>query len=436
MATAFTHATLLDGTEHMEPQPNMTVLVDDAGIISDVGPSATLDVPVGTPAVDLAGRYLMPGLVNMHVHLCGVGKPLSSSGAANIIDLVTGHPLGRAYLKRQIRASAACELMSGTTTVRSVGDPSWKDIEVRDEIRAGRYLGPRLLSCGWGVTPENGHGRGLIAQTCATPEDARALVREIFAHGADLVKLFITGGVFDAEKPGEPGLVRMSLAMAQATVDEAHKLGLPTATHVESADGVKLALMAGVDTIEHGAPMTDEIIELFRRNGCGRRSSLTTTISPAIPLARMPREKTHSTEVVAQNAGIVFRGIVECSKQALAAGIPVGLGTDSGCPYVTHYDMWRELVYFHDLVGVSNAFALHTATEVNSRILGLGEVCGRVAPGLEADLIACRANPLEDLSALRHVGLVCRKGHLVQRPHVKRLPALDRELDAVLHAEA
>ena len=434
MAFAFTHATVLDGTEDMVARPDQVVLIDDWGTISKIGGDTDVLIPTGARAVDLGGAYLMPGLINMHVHLCGTGKPMSSSGASDLIDKVTHNPLGRAYLRNEVKKDAITELMSGTTTVRSVGDPVWADVAVRDAIRDGKYQGPHLLVSGWGVTPPHGHGVGLIAQVCETPDDARALVREIFAHGCDLVKLFITGGVFDATVKGEPGVVRMPLDMAKATVDEAHKLGLPCATHVESADGVKLALEAGVDTIEHGAPMTPEIVELFKKNGVGRASSLTTTISPAIPLARMDADKTHSTDIVKVNADVVFKGIVECSKQALEAGISVGLGTDSGCPYVTHYDMWREVVYFHELVGVSNAFALHTATQVNAQLLHVDDVCGTVEEGKRADLIVTRANPLNDLDALRDVEMVCIDGKLIEKPRVRHMPELDADLEPILHA--
>ena len=101
-------------------------------------------------------------------------------------------------------------------------------------------------------------------------------------------------------------------------------------------------------------------------------------------------------------------------------GIPVGLGTDTGCPYITHYDMWREVYYFHKFCGVSNAFALHTATLGNARIAGLGEETGSVEPGKCADLIVTRQNPLEDLKALRHIDLVMGRGNLIRAPKVKK----------------
>ena len=125
-------------------------------------------------------------------------------------------------------------------------------------------------------------------------------------------------------------------------------------------------------------------------------------------------------------------GIIQSAKQALENGIDVGLGTDSACPYVTQYDLWRELAYFSKYVGVSNAFALHTATQVNARLLGLEKVCGTVQAGLDADLIVCEKNPLDDLAALRDVQKVFTRGHLVKKAKVKHLTELEQELDAIM----
>lgn len=433
MAYALIHATILDGTKDMKPQDDMTVIVDDTGLISSIEPFIEDNLDEDMKVYDLQGAYLLPGLINLHCHFCGSGKPTSSNGAAKLASLVTGNPLGRAYLRHEVQKHAEDELMSGVTTVRGSGDPVWADIQTRNAIDEGKFLGPRILAPGWGVTPPSGHGRGIIALMANTEEEARDIVRDIAAHDANCVKLLVTGGVFDAEVAGEPGMLRMPLEMISAACDEAHKHGLHVAAHVESTEGIEAALKGGVDTIEHGAPLTEEIIELFKCNGAGRKSSLTTTISPAIPLARFDKEKTHSTDVVKLNADIVFNGIVEASKQALAAGIPVGLGTDSTCPYVTHYDMWRELIYFHELVEVSNNFALHTATQVNASILGIDKLTGTIAEGKSADMIVVEKNPLEDLEALRNVKHVMVRGNMIEYPQAKHLKQIDADLDEVLH---
>ena len=432
MAYVLTHATVLDGTEQMEPQPNMTVVVDDGGRIDRVGPAASAVGPRGAREIDLGGAYLMPGLINAHVHLCGSGKPMSAGGAGDLIDKVVGNPVGMWALRRMIRGHAQAQLASGVTTVRSVGDPGFADVDVRDAVNAGKYPGPRLLTSGVGVTVPGGHGAGLFAHSAKTPEEAREIVRTCFARKCDLVKLFITGGVFDAEVEGEPGVLRMSPEVARAAVGEAHKLGLPAAAHIESAEGVRVGLEAGVDTIEHGAELDDELIALFKKNGVGRASSLTCTVSPALPFVELAPEKTKSTEVQKVNGRIVYEGIVRAAQQALAAGIPVGLGTDSSCPYITHYDLWREVVYFERLVGASRQMALHTATLGNARILGLGEETGSVEEGKAADLIVTKANPLENLEALRDVSMVMVRGKLDEHPRVKRIPELDAELDGFL----
>lgn len=412
MAYVFTHATVLDGTADMEPRPNATVVVNDEGRIAAIGAADEATAPANAHEIDLKGAYLAPGLVNLHVHLCGSGKPTSAGAAGDLIDKVVGNPIGMWYLRRIIKKHAQQQLASGVTTVRSVGDPGFADVDVRDAINAGKYQGPRLLTSGVGVTVPGGHGAGLFAHIAKTPEQAREIVRDCFARKCDLVKLFITGGVFDAEKEGEPGVLRMSPEIAAAAVDEAHKLGMATAAHIESAEGVRVGLEAGVDTIEHGADLTPELIALFKENGVDRKSSLTCTVSPALPFVELDPEKTHSTEIQKVNGNIVYKGIVHTAQAALEAGIPVGLGTDSACPYVTHYDMWREVVYFERIVGAPRKLALHTTTLGNARILGLGDETGSIEAGKAADLIVLDENPLNNLEALRQVKMVMARASL------------------------
>ena len=259
-------------------------------------------------------------------------------------------------------------------------------------------------------------------------------MRDLYAHGADVIKLFVTGGVFDATEVGEPGVLRMPVDVAEAACKAAHEVGLPVMAHVESTEGVKAALQAGVDTIEHGALMTPEILELYRgaAETQGRAPSVTCTISPALPFVLLDPEKTHSTDTQKKNGDIVCSGIIESARAALEAGIKVGLGTDSSCPFVTQYDMWREVAYFAKYVGVSNAFALHTATQVNAELLGLGDETGTIECGKAADILVTRKNPLDDLCTLREPMHVMCRGDLVRKLKVKRIPEVDTELDAIM----
>jgi imidazolonepropionase-like amidohydrolase len=132
------------------------------------------------------------------------------------------------------------------------------------------------------------------------------------------------------------------------------------------------------------------------------------------------------------NAGIVLRGIIECSRMALREGIPVGLGTDAGCPFVTQYDMWRELAYFHNFCGVSNAYALHTATLGNAKIAGIDQETGSIEIGKSADFLVTAGNPLEKLRALRRPHMVVIRGEEIAEPGSRKDGEIERTLDELL----
>ena len=167
---------------------------------------------------------------------------------------------------------------------------------------------------------------------------------------------------------------------------------------------------------------------MFREKG----AFLCTTISPALPYALFDRSVTHATEVEQYNGNVVFEGIIACAKAALENDIPVVLGNDVGCPWITQYDFWRELVYFHKYVGVTNAFALYTATLRSAQMAGIGDVTGSITPGKAADMIVTAGNPLEDLCALRHVDTVIARGRMTVHPTFHRRKQVEAELDRFL----
>ena len=235
----------------------------------------------------------------------------------------------------------------------------------------------------------------------------------------------ITGGVLDAKEKGVPGELKMPPEMVKAVCDKAHEAGYTVAAHVESPEGVRVALENGVDSIEHGAKPDEHIIELFRERG----AFLCTTISPALPYALFDRSVSNASEVEQYNGNVVFEGITECAKAALENDIPVVLGNDVGCPWITQYDFWRELYYFHKFVGVSNSFALYTATARSAELAGLGDVTGTIAKGKSADMIVTAENPLDDLRALRNVEKVIARGKFYDNPKFKKNPIVAAELD-------
>jgi imidazolonepropionase-like amidohydrolase len=269
---------------------------------------------------------------------------------------------------------------------------------------------------------------GSLAYEARSADEAVEYVRKIAEDRPDIIKLMITGGVLDAKVRGEPGVLKMPPEYVKACCDEAHKLGFKVAAHVESPEGVKVALQNGVDSIEHGAKPNDEIIGLFKSRG----ACLVTTISPALPYALFDRSISHATEMEQFNGSVVFKGIIDCTTACLENGIPVGLGTDTGCPYITHYDMWRELHYYHKYCGVSNAFALYSATLQNARLLGIEDVTGSIERGKCADFVVTEGNPLEDLDTLRNISMVVARGRLIRDPKVKKMPQVERELDKYL----
>ena len=417
----YRNCVLLDGTKDMVPQPNMTVVTED-GIIKAVQPDGK--VPEGVSIVDLNGQYLMPGLINMHVHLPASGKP-SKTDSKKLVHLIRSSAILKKGAVKLCEIYAKTELMSGCTTIRTVGGIDDLDTIVRDSINAGSSVGPRILAADYAVTVKGGHMVGTVAKAAESIEETVKMVDDLAKYHPDLIKIMITGGVLDATKIGEPGVLRMQPEYVKAACDEAHRLGLYVAAHVESPEGVRVALENGVDTIEHGAKPDEQIINLFRE----KKAKLITTISPALPFAEFDPAVSGCDEMGRANGKIVFDGVVECSKAALANDIPVGLGTDTGCPFVTHYDMWRELNYFCKYVGVSPAFALYTATLRNAEIAGIADVTGSIAPGKSADFIVSEKNPLEDFANLRKLQIVVMKGHAYRSPKVKKYPAIETELD-------
>ncbi len=424
MKTAFTNLVLLDGSENMIPRRDCAVLVDGDKITA-ILPQKECDF-TGFEVVDLQGRYLMPGLINLHVHIPASGKPSKKPmDAKKSVKLATSNALTRKYIEHMYKVYCRTELFSGVTTFRSVGGIENYDTWIRDLINAGKTPGPRILAGNMAVSVPEGHMAGSLAYEAATPEEAAMYVRRIAGDKPDLIKLMITGGVLDAAVKGEPGVLKMSPALVKSACEEAHKLGLPVAAHVESPEGLRTALENGVDTIEHGAKPDAEILRLFQETGAVHVA----TLSPALPYALFDPEVSHVSETERYNGEIVFKGIVECAKQCLANDIPVGLGTDTGCPYVTHYGMWRELQYFHKCCGVPNSFALYTATKRNAEIAGIGDVTGSIETGKSADFIVCEKNPLDDLTALRDLSMVVARGEIFRDPKVKKMPEVEAELD-------
>ena len=423
---ALINGKILDGSENMTAR-DAVVLVDGEKI-ANVLPKGD-PILNGYETIDLGGKYLMPGLINMHVHLAGNGKPQKKQrDNAKLVKKIISTALTRAIAYKLVAKFAKLELLSGVTTIRTVGGLADFDTKLRDDIKNGKKIGPRILAANRGISVPDGHMAGSVAIAADSTEEALRILENNEAENVDLIKLMITGGVLDAKEKGVPGEVKMSADTIKAVCDEAKKNGYAVAAHVESPEGVKIALENGVNSIEHGAKPDDEIIRLFKENG----AYLCTTISPALPYALFDRSVSGITEVEQFNGNVVFEGVIDCAKAAVKNGIPVVLGNDVGCPWITQYDFWRELCYFRKYVGVSNAFAIYTATKRSAELAGVGDETGSIEKGKCADMIVVSGNPLDDLRVLRKPDTVIARGKIYKNPKVKRNKKVDYELDKFL----
>ena len=385
-------ATLIDGTG-ARPIRDRAVVVDDrriAGIVADQAPRD------GGPALDLGGLTLLPGLINCHVHLCLAGDAdpsrtlLDESYAATVVNAV-------ARARRTVEA--------GVTTVRDLGGREYAEIAVRDGIRAGLIPGPRLLCAGRAVCITGGHGWRLLGRQADGADDLRRAVREQLRAGADCIKLVATGGVMT---PGvDPRAAQLTLDELRAGVEEAHRARRRAAAHAMADEGIAWCLDAGIDTIEHGVFLTEELAARMARQGT---ALVATLIAPHAIVegglaAGIP-------EFAVQKSVTLRERHLESFRLAMRAGVTIAAGTDAGTPLNPHGTLVPELSLMVG-AGMEPVQALRAATSVAARVLGLEAETGAIAPGLAADLIAVEGDPASDVKALDAVRLVIAGGRTV-----------------------
>lgn len=432
---ALAHATVITGDAAGTTLEDTTVIVGGDGRIAAVAPSLATPIPDGCHMLDATGKVVMPGLINAHAHLFSDGKPLNPKLATPQGQRATAalmhSPLGRPYLAARAKASVMTQLNSGVTTLRTLGDVAYEAVTLRNRIEAGAMVGPRILASGPLLAVPEGHGAPLIALTGDDPATLASHTRTNIEHGANAIKIAATGGVTDAQKLGEAGSPQMSVDQMRAICDVAHEAGVIVGAHAQSPEGVRRALEAGVDTIEHGSALDDTMIGLFRHNPRALRgwSALIPTLSAGLPLTEIGQKTTGITDIQLSNSRTVVSGMVAGAADARKAGIRVGVGTDAAMTFVTQYGTWRELDLLVKRAGFSTAEAIHAATQVNAEILGVGDATGSIEAGKAADLLVLDANPIIDLRALRQPALVVADGRPVWRPRVRRFDGIDALLD-------
>lgn len=424
MKYAIKNAIVLDGTKDMVPQDDVIVLTNDDKIEAIV--PSSYDTRQYTD-LDLQGQYLLPGLINLQVHLLSDGSvrkhKLNESGS--FIDSL---PFMKKRTLKKAVEYAQTQLMSGVTTIRTVGSVEGFDTKVRDQINEGAINGPRMFTCNKPISVPGGHMAGELAYEAENDSEVAQLVSHLADQHVDYIKLMITSGLLE-ENGQEPGELKMPASYVRTAVMAAHELGLKVSAHVEGQIGLAVALENGVDMIEHGTILTGDNADAFLKNN----SSYICVLSPTIPYAYLDDEKFNHSDLTAHAGEIVLKGVSEGAKNCLEHHIPVGLGSDASYDFVTHYDFWRELYYFTQFCDVDNNFALHTATCVNARILGKEYMIGTIESGKCADMIVCRNNPLEDLSALSQLTYIFSRGQLIENPQVTHIEEVDHSLDQVLN---
>ncbi|MHA1269268.1 MAG: metal-dependent hydrolase family protein [Candidatus Helarchaeota archaeon] len=374
---------------------------------------------------------MIPGLINAHAHLTGDGKPrkISKKSDRSLKRLlwIARRRLGKQIIKSMMRKNIKNALNAGVTTIRSLGDPYYYDLEVRDAIEKNKFIGPRLLVAGKGLCITGGHG-WLMSHVVDSPWEARKAIRENISKGVDVIKLISTGGVMDSKKIGEAGRPQMTVDEIEAACNEAHRAGLKVAAHAESTQGVKEALLGGVDTIEHGAELDDECIKLFKDNPKALLgySALIPTLSAPINICQWGTEELKITEIQRQNAILIKDGLINGFKRAIKEGIKIGVGTDATVTFVTHYDFWNELVFMSKIGNLNPKLVIHLATQGNAEILGISEITGTLELGKSADFIVLEGNPLNDLNYLSKPLMIVIKGNLILNPKVKKIKKIER----------
>lgn len=424
MKKIYRNVNILDGTKNMTIQENMMLTVEDGIIVAIEKNNNSYE------GEDMSGKYLIPGLINLHVHTPGNGFPKKKqSDSKKVAKLVMSNALLRQIGRIMCRNGVQTELLSGTTTIRTVGGLGHFDSELRDKVVKGEMDGPRIISCDQAVTVPGGHMEGSVAYGAKDDEDFVRFIKDNAENGADWIKIMITGGVLDAKVKGEPGEMKMNEHQVKLCCDTAHNLGKKVCAHVESPKGIEVALKCGVDSIEHGAAVTDELVEQFKKDN----HVLVCTLSPAIPLAKFDPEITGGNDIQRYNSEVLLEGIIEATKKCVAAGVKVGLGTDTVCPFITHYDMWRELEYAHYLCGFDRRYCLYLATLNNAEIINVSNETGSIEVGKSADFMIVDNNPLQGFDTIRNAQMVVFKGKEFRNPKIKKSEVAEKYLDEYLN---
>jgi imidazolonepropionase-like amidohydrolase len=387
-----------------------TIVVSEGKIITV---SDGHNMPAGTVArvIDLKDRTVLPGLIDSHVHLV--------SDAGGNAGLVEGVTKSAGALALQAAWNGRKTLMAGFTTVRNMGDDLGSTLALRDAVAAGAAMGPRIIDAATSISVTAGHMDGTLGfndelhdhfasagNTCDGAADCRRAVRRQIGRGADVIKIATTGGVNSRIGAGIGR--QMFEDEAKAIAETAHLAGKKLAVHAHAADGIKLALEAGADSIEHGTLLDEDAIKLFLKNGAWLVPTLSTVNGYLERIAKDPNA--YSPEV-RKKIDWRIRITGENVKKAYPRGVKIAYGTDAGVSkHGRNGDEFELLVKF----GMTPADAIKAATVNAAELLGLSSEIGTLEPGKSADIIAVSGNPLADVKLLKSVSFVMARGEVAK----------------------
>ena len=366
-----------------------------------------ISLPENFSLIDLRGLTLMPGLMDMHVHF---GQEYQSKSERPIkVERETSAILASVH--------ALTTLKAGFTTVRQVGDSGLIAISLRDAINKGYVKGPRIYTSGKSIATTGGHadptnGKSIddydypVAEDGVIngPYDAYTAVRQRYKDGADGIKLTVTGGVLSVAKSGDNP--QFTFEEVEAVVKAAKDYGMWVAVHAHGAQGMKRAVLAGVDSVEHGTFMTDEVMDLMIERG----TYYVPTISAGEFVAEKSKIDNYFPEIVRPKAASVGPQIGATFNKAYDKGVKIAFGTDAGVQ--PHGTNWMEFVFMVQY-GMPNMKAIQSSTIETARFLDIDDKLGSIEVGKIADLVAVNGNPLKDIKVMEFVEFVMKNGEVI-----------------------
>lgn len=386
-------ARLIDGTG-AAPVENTTLILNER--VLDLASDGRLAGYPDPATLDLGGRTVIPGLINVHVHLT------LDDGAPDPFRALRDEPPAVTAIRAAGRARRMLE--AGITAARDLGGVNYIELAVRDLIGRGEIPGPRLLCAGRQLTMTGGQG-WMIGRESDGPDEVRKAAREQLKAGADLIKLMATGGVLT---PGvEPGAAQLAEDELRAGVIEAKKAGRRTAAHAQGAEGVKAAVRAGIDTVEHGVFLDDEAVAMMKE----REVVFVPTLTPAYRITQAGGALGIPSYVMDKMVKVNAAN-TRSFQLAWGAGVIIAAGSDGGTPFNPHADMMTELRLMVE-AGVPPMDAIRAGTWGSARALGLECEIGTIECGKWADMVVLDGDPLTDITAVGRVWRVLQRGKVV-----------------------